>query len=156
MTLQQIKKFKEAGKKSIKIEPEKLLNSEMAFQDYVNILDVNEAQEILFYSSAEADEVERAQNIGNGKVSKLLEALMGDLAVKALHLGYKRIIVAGGETSGAVTKKIGYTAFFIGRSIAPGVPIMIPVEQPEMRLVLKSGNFGKEDFFLEAEKITRG
>jgi uncharacterized protein YgbK (DUF1537 family) len=66
------------------------------------------------------------------------------------------VIVAGGETSGAVTKALGYRAFEIEESVAPGVPIMIPVNHEEIRLVLKSGNFGQPDFFDRALHMTRG
>ena len=65
-----------------------------------------------------------------------------------------RIIAAGGETSGAVTKALGYQAYRIGVSVAPGVPVLIPLENPRMRLILKSGNFGQEDFFARALEIT--
>lgn len=54
--------------------------------------------------------------------------------------------MAGGETSGAVTKALGYEAFEIGPSVAPGVPVMTPLDNRNMKLVLKSGNFGQEDF----------
>ena len=70
--------------------------------------------------------------------------------------GYKRIITAGGETSGAVTKELGFDDFYIGDSIAPGVPIMVPSICPDIKLVLKSGNFGQEDFFRKALEQTGG
>lgn len=57
--------------------------------------------------------------------------------------------MAGGETSGAVTRKLSYSRFYIGEDAAPGVPVMTPVERPDLRLVLKSGNFGDEEFFLK-------
>ena len=66
------------------------------------------------------------------------------------------MIVAGGETSGAVTKGLGYDSFYIGTEIAPGVPMMIPCGNTQMRLVLKSGNFGQEDFFCRAVEVTAG
>ena len=59
------------------------------------------------------------------------------------------LIPSGGETSGAVTLALALQAFDIGPSIAPGVPILRPTERPGMQLVLKSGNFGEEDFFLK-------
>ena len=94
------------------------------------------------------------QDIGKEKVANAIEKAISDLAVLAEKDGFRRIIVAGGETSGAVTKKMGYDAYLIGESIAPGVPVMIPAENPQIRLVLKSGNFGQPDFFLRALKMT--
>ena len=66
------------------------------------------------------------------------------------------VIVAGGETSGAVTKMLGYHSFRIGKSVAPGVPMMVPVENKDIRLVLKSGNFGQPDFFERAIAVAKG
>ena len=64
----------------------------------------------------------------------------------------ERLLVAGGETSGAVIRKLGYRAFRIGESLSPGVPVLYPAENPRLRIVLKSGNFGGPDFFLTTLK----
>ena len=77
---------------------------------------------------------------------------MARTAAYALECGRKRIIAAGGETSGAVMQKLGMHTFYIGKSIAPGVPVMYPAGQEGPELVLKSGNFGREDFFIRAMK----
>ena len=69
-----------------------------------------------------------------------------------MESGRKRIIAAGGETSGAVMQKLGMHTFYIGQSIAPGVPVMYPAGQEGMELILKSGNFGQEDFFIRAAR----
>lgn len=87
-------------------------------------------------------------------LSALIEKTLSGTAVLARENGYTRIIAAGGETSGAVTKALGYQSFWIGESIAPGVPVLIPVDDPAVRLVLKSGNFGQEDFFGRVLAIT--
>ncbi len=87
-------------------------------------------------------------------LSALIEKTLSGVAAIASQNGYTRIIAAGGETSGAVTQALGYSSFWIGESIAPGVPILIPVENTAIRLVLKSGNFGQEDFFGRALALT--
>lgn len=89
-------------------------------------------------------------------LSALIERTLSGVAAIAAKNGYTRIIAAGGETSGAVTQSLGYQAFWIGESIAPGVPVLIPLENQDIRLILKSGNFGQEDFFGRALKITGG
>ena len=89
----------------------------------------------------------RLQETNGDLVAELIEQTLAQLAVLAVQNGYKRIIVAGGETSGAVTKALYFHGFHIGDSIAPGVPVLIPLEAPDVRLVLKSGNFGATDFF---------
>ena len=50
---------------------------------------------------------------------------------------------------------LGYQAFQIGQSVAPGVPVMTPLTNQALRLVLKSGNFGQEDFFTRALEMTK-
>lgn len=87
-------------------------------------------------------------------LSALIERTLSGVAAIATQNGYTRIIAAGGETSGAVTQALGFSSFWIGESIAPGVPILIPVENQAIRLVLKSGNFGQEDFFGRALALT--
>lgn len=87
-------------------------------------------------------------------LSTRIEDTLAEIAALAVADGVRRIIVAGGETSGAVTRRLGFSAFRIGPSIAPGVPVLIPLEQPDIRLVLKSGNFGQEDFFVRALSMT--
>ena len=72
---------------------------------------------------------------------------MSMLAQRAVKDGYTQVIVAGGETSGAVTQGLGYQSYLIGESVAPGVPVMTPAGNRALRLVLKSGNFGQPDFF---------
>ena len=74
--------------------------------------------------------------------------------------GYRRIIVAGGETSGAVaqavTDQLGIFAMHIGPEIDPGVPILTIGQDTPVALALKSGNFGAEDFFAKALRKMAG
>jgi len=98
--------------------------------------------------------VKEIQSLGKEKTAAMLEGAAAALAVRAVNSGYTRIISAGGETSGAVTKALGFSSYWIGKSVAPGVPIMVPAERPDIRLILKSGNFGQEDFFQRALDIT--
>ena len=90
---------------------------------------------------------------GRALAAKIEKTLAGT-AKEAMAHGVTRIISAGGETSGAVTQALGYKAYRIGKSIAPGGPVMTPLENPKIRLVLKSGNFGQEDFFVRALELT--
>lgn len=83
------------------------------------------------------------------------EAVERTFAVAAAHLaegGITRFIVAGGETSGSVTQALKVTGFAIGPQIAPGVPWVRAVDKP-LSLALKSGNFGAETFFTDAQEV---
>ena len=111
-------------------------------------------QDVLVYSYETPEGLKAKRNTEGRHLSSLIEQTLSGVAELAVEHGYTRIIVAGGETSGAVTKQLGFTAFQIGDSIAPGVPILIPLENPVIRLVLKSGNFGQEDFFGRALHMT--
>lgn len=112
-----------------------------------------EAPLIFSYDSPEG--LRRKRNQEGRRLAAEIEEILAQTAVEAVRHGVTRIIVAGGETSGAVTKALGYEAFRIGSSVAPGVPVMIPLENPAIRLILKSGNFGQEDFFGRALELTK-
>ena len=75
---------------------------------------------------------------------------MAEIAAAAVAQGATRIIVAGGETSGAVVQALGVHALAIGPEIDPGAPWTRVVDGPAIALALKSGNFGKDDFFTRA------
>lgn len=154
-TLEQITYFKNRNGKSVKIDPLKLMNGEQTIEDLWNICLDNPDEALLIYSSDETDRVKEIQKTGKENVAHLLESTMAELAKRAVEEEYTRIIVAGGETSGAVTKGLGFEQYKIGDSVVPGVPVMIPLNRNEVRLVLKSGNFGQEDFFIRALQMTK-
>jgi uncharacterized protein YgbK (DUF1537 family) len=62
----------------------------------------------------------------------------------------RRLVVAGGETSGAVVSALGVEALAIGPPIDPGVPWTVATGRERLALALKSGNFGTVDFFTKA------
>lgn len=149
-TLSQIEHYKSSGHTCYKIDPLKVLSGEHNVENVWEQLTKSEKDDILVYSSDKAENIKKVQMNGIERVAEQLEALMSALSVKAVKAGYKRIVVGGGETSGAVTKALGYEMYQVGESIAPGVPILVPLNEPNVRLVLKSGNFGQEDFFERA------
>jgi len=99
-------------------------------------------------SSATAEERE-ATGLNARIVAEELETLFGVIAA-TLAGDITRLIVAGGETAGAVTAALGVEAAEVLHSIDPGVPAILPVGGPPITLVLKSGNFGGPDFFRKA------
>lgn len=60
------------------------------------------------------------------------------------------LILAGGETSSVVTRSLKLDGFKVGPNIEPGVPVCVALGEPGLGIVLKSGNFGSPDFFLQA------
>jgi 3-dehydrotetronate 4-kinase len=110
---------------------------------------------VLIYASAAPDEVKLAQaTLGVERSAALVEKALAAIAIKLVDVGVGQLIVAGGETSGAVLQALGVTRLAIGREIDPGVPwTTTTLENPKRRplaLALKSGNFGSSDFFLKA------
>jgi uncharacterized protein YgbK (DUF1537 family) len=104
----------------------------------------------LIYSSADPDVVRAAQNTyGRDVVAHQIETLFTDLTTCLVQRGIKRLIVAGGETSGAAVAGLNAPALRIGPKLAAGVPAM-RVEGTEIAVALKSGNFGGPNFFAES------
>lgn len=153
-TRNQIAEYKKSGGESYFMNPMKLLSGEESVENIWNYITQNSNKSVLVYSSDIPENVSRMQEQGKEAIAETLEKTTADLAAIAVNEGYHRIIVAGGETSGAVTKKLGFTGYHIGPSIAPGVPVMIPMQNNQIRIVLKSGNFGESDFFLQALSLT--
>jgi len=107
----------------------------------------------LIYSSADPDIVRAAQDTyGRDVVANRIETLFTDLTASLVARGIKRLIVAGGETSGAAVAGLNAPALRIGPKLAAGVPAM-RVEGTEIAVALKSGNFGGPDFFAESLKL---
>ncbi len=150
----QIDKFISDGGKTFKIDAIRLLYEKQTVGDLWDFVKENGDETVLVYSSDTPENVKYNQRHGAKEISESLENAMALLAETALKNGYTRLICAGGETSGAIMKHLGYDAYIIGRSVDPGVPVMIPVNDRNIRVVLKSGNFGAEDFFKKAVQIT--
>jgi 3-dehydrotetronate 4-kinase len=110
----------------------------------------------LVYSSAAPDEVAALQRrFGREAVAHALDALFAATAKELVRSGVRRLVVAGGETSGAVVSALGLEAVEIGPEIDAGVPVLTTPDGG-LALALKSGNFGAEDFFGKALRLMAG
>lgn len=111
----------------------------------------------LVFSSADPKSVSAAQRqFGQERVADVIERFFADLATALVGSGLTRMVVAGGETSGAVISGICANVLDIGPRIAAGVPLArIPRPVP-VALALKSGNFGDEVFFSRALALMEG
>ena len=114
--------------------------------------DLAAGRPFVIYSTAAPEQVEDVQHrLGRETAATLIENTFARLAQALIERGVRRLIVAGGETSGAVVQALGVSALTIGAPIDPGVPWTVAhTEAASIALALKSGNFGAEDFFLEA------
>jgi len=106
---------------------------------------------ILIYSTADASAIAKAQAaLGRTRAGEIVERALGEIAQGLVAMGARTLVVAGGETAGAVAGALGIRGLRIGEEIDPGVPRTASIGEPALSLVLKSGNFGSEDFFLKA------
>jgi 3-dehydrotetronate 4-kinase len=107
---------------------------------------------VLVSSSAEPDQVAAVEaELGPGRAAHLLERASAEIAARAVEtLDVRRLLVAGGETSGAVVAALGITALRIGPAVAPGLSWMMPMSGAPLAVLLKSGNFGTRDLFSTA------
>ena len=107
-------------------------------------------QPVLVYATASADEVKATQQqLGVERAGVLVEACLAEVATGLHERGVRRLVVAGGETSGAVTLALQVQRLRVGTPIDPGVP-WTQAEGRPLLLALKSGNFGSVDFFAKA------
>jgi uncharacterized protein YgbK (DUF1537 family) len=81
----------------------------------------------------------------------LIGCTMARIATGLVLRDVRRLVVAGGEASGALVSGLGVRNLRIDGEIDPGVPWTC-AEGGEvcLLLALKSGNFGGRDFFLKA------
>jgi len=106
---------------------------------------------ILIYSTAEPDQVRAIQErYGRDEAGAMVEHCLGDIARGLAEAGVTRLVVAGGETSGAVVGALGVSMLEIGPEIDPGVPWTLAADGKRLALALKSGNFGTPDFFTKS------
>ena len=116
---------------------------------------------VLISATAPPETVAMVQaELGRERAGALVEHVMAKIAKGLVERGVRRLVVAGGETAGAVVQALGVTGLRIGRQIDPGVPwtVSLPASsgEPPLALALKSGNFGAEDFFLRAFTMLDG
>ncbi|HYP85578.1 3-oxo-tetronate kinase [Variovorax sp.] len=116
---------------------------------------------LLVYSSADPDAVKATQGaLGVDAAGALVERAIAAIARALVARGVRQLVVAGGETSGAVVQALGIGQLRIGAQIDPGVPwchahaqVVGEAGEPidaDLHIALKSGNFGGDDFFTRA------
>ena len=110
---------------------------------------------VLVYATAEPDAVKAVQaRLGVARAGEMVEQALSDIALGLVERGVRQLVVAGGETSGAVVQALGVRRMTIGPQIDPGVPWTAAPSGAcggeTLHLALKSGNFGSEDFFAKA------
>jgi 3-dehydrotetronate 4-kinase len=148
----QVERWRAAGRPLRTIDPLALARGEPVVADALRwAQDTLASAPVLVSATAAPDALRAAQAaLGAEHAGALVERALADIAAGLVQrCGVRRLVVAGGETSGAVVQALDVRALRIGPAICPGVPWTRSAERP-LKLALKSGNFGSPDFFADA------
>lgn len=145
----QVAAFREAGGAAFAIDPLVLAaGRDLVGEALAWATPLLGATPVLVYATAEPAAVKAVQQqLGAARAGALVEDALAAIAKGLVDAGVGQLVVAGGETSGAVVQKLGVTALRIGPQIDPGVPW---THTGSLHLALKSGNFGGREFFSRA------
>ena len=110
---------------------------------------------VLIYTTSQPKAVKAVQDqFGVDAAGAMVENALAQIALGLVRLGVRKLVVAGGETSGACVQALQIQQMQIGPQIDPGVPWCFAQTEaagPQgLHLALKSGNFGGDDFFTRA------
>ncbi|GAN47840.1 3-oxo-tetronate kinase [Methylobacterium radiotolerans] len=148
-TLQQVAAA-EAIMPVLRLDPARLLAGDDVVAEALAFAEERLSSGPVLIATSAPPEAVRALQAAHGvdAAGHAIEAALAAIAEGLVARGVRRLVVAGGETSGAVVDRLGLTAFLLGPEIAAGVPVLRTAGRPEpMLLALKSGNFGGADFF---------
>ena len=153
----QVAAWLEAGRPALRLDPLALARGDDSI-DAALAWAREQGQAVLIYATSPADEVKAIQReLGVARAGELVERALGLIARGLFDQGVRRLVVAGGETSGAVVQALGVQSLRIGAQIDPGVPATLgQVAGEPLALALKSGNFGSRDFFAKALRQLAG
>jgi uncharacterized protein YgbK (DUF1537 family) len=153
-TNSQVAEFHRTGRPSFQIDPLRIAAGQDVVTEALTFADEHLASGlVLFCSTQSASGVRAVQDaLGAAEAGTLVEDTLARIAAGLVDRGVGQLVVAGGETSGAVVQELGITAMQIGPQIDPGVPwcaATLPGGR-HLHITLKSGNFGTPDFFTKA------
>lgn len=138
------------------IEPMALYRGEPVVSQAIEFALAHLTQEpVLIYATDTPQAVAQVQTqIGVDQAGKLVEGALAEISAALVEQGVRKLICAGGETSGAIVTALGIQSLQVGPQIDPGVPWMMTRSGAHpMALALKSGNFGSIDFFEKALRM---
>lgn len=114
-------------------------------------------QHSVVYAANDPDQVAQTQaegarrGLNKAAVGRLVGDALAEIVARALEgSGRRRLVVAGGETSAAICRRLGVERLRVWKEIQPGLPSCVSLADPPLLLVLKSGSFGTPDFLEQA------
>ncbi|MFE5689766.1 four-carbon acid sugar kinase family protein, partial [Streptomyces sp. NPDC056512] len=156
----QVREFLSTGRPAFSVDPLRIAGGEDVAAQALAFADKHLADgPVLVYSTESPDAVRSVQGqLGAAEAGELVEQTLARVAQGLIRRGVRQLVVAGGETSGAVVQALGLTGLRIGGQIDPGVPwCAAPLPGGDtLHITLKSGNFGGPDFFTAAFAVLTG
>jgi uncharacterized protein YgbK (DUF1537 family) len=154
----QVKHFIDAGLPAFAIDPMQLAHGadvvQQALEWATPLLGI---KPVLVYSTADTTAVKTAQALMGVKAAgEMVEKALSSIAKGLVERGVAQLVVAGGETSGACVQALGITRMQVGMQVAPGVPwchAVTGLAGKPVHILLKSGNFGATDIFVQAFEV---
>lgn len=150
----QVQEFLRTGRPSFNVDPLRIAAGEDVAGQALAFAAAQLADgPVLVYSTEAPEAVKSVQGrLGVAEAGELVEQTLARVAQGLVELGVRQLVVAGGETSGAVVQALGLAGLRIGPQIDPGVPwcaAALPGGDT-LHITLKSGNFGGPGFFTTA------
>jgi 3-dehydrotetronate 4-kinase len=151
--------FAARGGQSLRLDPRELILDQTYGQRLAaqTVDKIAAGQTCLLFSSDEPEQLREVQMWGvqrgwsAAELGAAISDAMADLAHEVLQSRLAGgLIVAGGETSGAICRRLQLGALRVGKNITPGVPLCFSLGEFRLPVVLKSGNFGEADFYERA------
>jgi uncharacterized protein YgbK (DUF1537 family) len=112
---------------------------------------------VVVHAANQAEQVERTQAEGVRRgldrpaVGRLVSETLAEVVERTMHAAaLRRLVIAGGETSAAICRRLGVHGVRVWKEIQPGVPSCVSLGDQPLLLVLKSGSFGTPDFLQQA------
>ena len=149
----QVARWIAAGRPALRIDPLALARGEPVATDALAWARAQDSAPLLYATADAATLASTQAALGVAEAGALVEHALATIARGLVDAGTRRLVVAGGETSGAVVQALDVHTLRIGAAICPGVPWTQAVRgtgQAPLQLALKSGNFGGPEFFTEA------
>ena len=157
--------FREQGWRFLRIDPRELVDGKLEHAQVIAAAgeELRAGRPVLVATSGEPDEVASVQkwalarNISREDLGRAISSGLAEVSLAILQ-GYpvSGVVAAGGETAGALCRRLELGALEVGRNIEPGVPLCRAMGRFPMPLVLKSGNFGSRDFYGRALRAIEG
>lgn len=161
-TARQIKRFCESGAAFFELNTLRLFDESERNSEIESLISaisdrIMKDQDVVVCSDSDPEKVIRTKAIGIEKglstvevARKVSEAIAEVVAGVVERSGQNRLLIAGGDTSAAVCNRLGIKGLMVADEIQPGLPSCISLSVDPMLLILKSGSFGSDDFFVKA------